>query len=67
MCRKEIFEVKENKSMKRSLSQLEVFCTHRKVGCRWTGELGKLQAHLDETDHSSESLQHENTIECMGT
>jgi len=53
--------------MKRALNQLEVFCTYSKVGYRWTGELGELQAHLDKTDHSSESLQHESTIECMGT
>jgi len=67
MCRKEIFEVKENKHLKCYLSRVKVLCTHSKVDCRWTGELGKLQAHLDETDHSSESLQHESTIECMGT
>jgi len=58
-CRKAKFEVKENISMKRSLMQLRIYCTYRIDGCTWRGELEKLQTHLDTTDHSSESLQHE--------
>lgn len=45
--------------MKRSLYQLEAFCTYNKNGCTWRGELGELQAHLKKTDHSGESLQPE--------
>ena len=58
-CRKGKFEVKVNKSMKCSHNKLDVFCTYCKDGCSWNGELGELQAHLDKTDHSSESIQHE--------
>lgn len=58
-CRNENFEVKENKSMRRSLNQLTVFCTDRRGGCKWRGELGDLQAHISESNHSSESLQQE--------
>ena len=45
--------------MKRSFNQLEAFCTYNKDGCTWRGELGQLQAHLNKTDHSGESLQPE--------
>jgi len=55
-CRKYNFEFFENVGMKRSINQLRVFCKYREGGCRWRGELGKLQDHLDKTDHSSESL-----------
>ena len=56
-----MFEVKENVSMKRSLNQLGVYCTYSIGGCTWKGELGDLQAHLDEAlpGHCSESLQYE--------
>jgi len=60
------FKVKESKSMKRFLNQLEVSCTYSEDGCRWRGYLGELQDHLNKTDHSSESLQHESTVDCMG-
>lgn len=56
--RKDKFEIKENVSMRRSLNQLEVFCTYSKDGCPWRNQLGNLQAHLDETDHSSECTVH---------
>ena len=45
--------------MRRSLNQLGVYCTYSIDGCKWRGELGELQAHLDNTDHSGESLQYE--------
>ena len=37
-----------NKGLKQSLTQLHVYCTHRSDGCEWTGELGKLDQHLNE-------------------
>jgi len=58
-CRNDKLEVKQNRSMRRSLHQLEVFCTYRRGGCEWRGELRELQAHIHKTDHSSESLQNE--------
>ena len=58
-CRKKKFEVRENKGMSRSLNQLGVYCTYSIDGCTWRGELRELQTHLDNTDHSGESLQYE--------
>ena len=55
-CRKDKFEVKENVSMRRSLNQLRIYCTYNIDGCTWRGELGELQAHINESDHSGESI-----------
>jgi len=55
-CRKEKFEAKKNKGMRRSLNQLGVYCTYSIDGCTWRGELGELQAHLDNTDHSGMNM-----------
>ena len=55
-CRKDNFKVSPNKGLKRSLNQLQVFCTHRKDGCTWTGELGELDHHLIKVIHSGKSL-----------
>ena len=54
-CREDNFEVFPNKGLKRSLNQLDVFCTHSEAGCRWRGELGELQNHLRKHVHSGES------------
>jgi len=35
-----------NKSLQRTLNQLQVRCTYQNIGCDWTGELGKLEKHL---------------------
>ena len=55
-CREDNFELYPNKSLRRSLNQLHVLCTHSKHGCEWTGELGKLEHHLSDISHSGESL-----------
>jgi len=37
-----------NKGLKRSLNQLQVHCTyHNDTGCKWKGELGQLEQHLN--------------------
>ena len=46
-CREVNFEVFPNKGLNRSLRQLQVYCTHRKDGCQWRGELGELDHHLN--------------------
>ena len=61
-CREENFELFANKSLKRSLAQLHVLCTHSKSGCTWRGELGELEHHFSEVVHSGESFQHEGGI-----
>ena len=54
-CREDSFELYCNKSLKRSLKQLHVLCTHSEGGCKWTGELGKIEQHLNNI-HSGESF-----------
>ena len=46
-CREDNFEDFPNKGLKRSLKQLQVYCTHRKAGCQWRGELGEVDHHLN--------------------
>ena len=46
-CREDKFEVFPNKGLNRSLKQLQVYCTRRKDGCQWRGELGELNQHLN--------------------
>ena len=48
-CRKDSFEVFEDKGLKQSLIQLHVFCSEG--GCKWNGELGELEHHLSEVTH----------------
>ena len=35
-----------NETLKHSLRQLQVYCTHRRDGCQWKGGLGDLAQHL---------------------
>ena len=46
-CRFQFFDIFPNKGLKQSLNQLHVYCTHRKDGCKWKGELGQLEQHLN--------------------
>ena len=46
-CREDKFEMFPNKGLKRSLKQLQVYCTHRNGGCQWRGEFGELDQHLN--------------------
>ena len=57
-CRRNNFEVFPNKGLKRSICQLSVFCTHRKDGCTWKGELGELEHHLDKVIHTGKSFHY---------
>ena len=44
-----------NEGLRQSLIQLRVWCTHH--GCKWSGELGELEHHLSEANHSGEYSQ----------
>ena len=49
MCRKDKFYVVPNMGLKRSLKQLQVYCSHSGDGCDWKGEMGELDRHLNES------------------
>ena len=51
MCRTDNFEVFPNKDFNDSLNQLHVSCIYSKGGCKWKGELGQLDHHLNEVVH----------------
>ena len=46
-CREDNITVFPNKGLNRSLKQLQVYCTQRKDGCQWRGELGELDQHMN--------------------
>jgi len=46
-CNKENFDAFHDKGLQQSLYGFLVFCSHRKEGCKWTGELGHLGKHLN--------------------
>ena len=35
-----------NKSLRRKLNELKVYCVHKEIGCKWIDDLGKLEQHL---------------------
>ena len=46
-CNKKKFKKFEDKSLKRVLYGLRVYCTNKQQGCQWEGELGQLDNHLN--------------------
>ena len=36
-----------DKKFQRQINELQVYCLQRKHGCRWSGDLGKLNSHLN--------------------
>ena len=46
-CGEDNVEVFPNKGLQRSLKQLYIYCTHKKDGCLWRGELGELDQHVN--------------------
>ena len=46
-CTNKGFSEFPNKGLKRSLYAFKVRCSHQKDGCKWTGELGQFDVHLN--------------------
>ena len=46
-CQEDISDTFPNKGLQRSLYEFEVYCSHKKEGCEWVGELGQLDPHLN--------------------
>ena len=47
LCNGLEFTIFPNKGLQRSLLAFEVYCQNMKYGCKWSGELGKLEQHLN--------------------
>ena len=46
LCKKP-FTTFHNKGLQRALYGFQVYCSHKKEGCEWKGELGQLDNHLN--------------------
>ena len=46
-CNEENFESYHNKGLQQPLYEFKVFCSNKKSGCGWQGELGQLNDHLN--------------------
>ena len=46
-CNEENFESYHNKGLQQPLYEFKVFCSNKKSGCDWQGELGQLNDHLN--------------------
>ena len=51
-CGEEEFTFFNHVKFQRQINKLQVYCTHKKKGCGWSGSLQQLEAHLDpDQDH----------------
>ena len=57
LCNEVGFSLMHNKGLERSLRELEVHCTNRKVGCEWVGKLGVLEQHLNVNPELEKQLE----------
>ena len=53
-CNKESISGIIDKKLQRQINELQVYCLHKKHGCLWVGELGKLAKHLEEDNSNGE-------------
>ena len=55
-----------DKKFQRQINELQVYCLHKKRGCLWIGELGKLTKHLeqDKTDGDCKFVQLSCSLSC---
>ena len=49
MCKAIKYETLINKSHQRAISSLEIRCSNKEKGCKWTGEVKQLETHLSLT------------------
>ncbi len=47
-CQARQFATMADKQLKRQLEERKVFCLNEQKGCKWKGEIKKLETHLDE-------------------
>ena len=56
LCNRPDFTATLDKSVQRHLNALNVYCTNRRKGCEWMGELRHLDHHLNANPRSGEEL-----------
>ena len=56
-CQQRDFIDYSNKGLQQPLYGLQVYCTNKKEGCEWTGELGTLDKHLNVSPEQEKVLE----------
>ena len=56
LCGEKGFSLMRERGLERFLRGLEVWCPHKKIGCAWKGERGKLEQHLNQDPSSGNQL-----------
>ena len=56
-CNNTTYNKFEDKGKKRSLYAFKVYCSNKKQGCQWVGELGQLDNHLNLNPSQQNQLQ----------
>lgn len=56
-CNARAFNCFEDKRLKRSLNDFKVHCANKRLCCRWVGELGELESHLNYTPSQDKQLE----------
>ena len=51
MCRSEEFKCVRNKQTERAIKNLKVFCTNKKEGCGWQGEINDIDKHVTQCQY----------------
>ena len=54
MCKERSFQAMVNKERLRIINGLQVYCTNRRRGCQWKGELKNLSTHLNKGKREGE-------------
>ena len=47
ICKKSPLKTTDDRFFKRKVRQLKVLCHNKSAGCKWVGELGELESHLN--------------------
>ena len=47
LCKKQLLKTTEDLFFKRKVMELKVRCSNKAIGCKWVGELGNLNDHLN--------------------
>ena len=55
-CNDQRFEIFRNLGLEQPLCDFRVYCTHKSKGCEWTGELRKLDKHLNSDPPADKAL-----------
>ena len=57
LCAAVTYSIVHEKDLERKLNSLKVHCSRQKDGCDWSGELGQLEEHLNETPSEGNELK----------